>query len=194
MAVIPVGFAQATAVFTIPGDSGPANVVTGHDVSALSTAVAVADAIQDGWQAGSSALINMLSSQVTLAQLVIYWRANAGDPVVINRTVNDQGNNGGSMAPPQVCYLLDKVTGLAGRHNRGRTYLPGVTESDVDQAGVLAPSVASTMAGNAAGCLSNWATADAPMVILHTNPAIAPAQVVAWEPATKVGTQRRRLR
>jgi len=193
MSFLPIGFAECSATFTIPGNSGPAQVVTGHDVSGLATSLAVIDAINDGWDA-TVPLTNWLSSAVTLVALDVRWQAAAGDAVSISRTVSQTGAVGGAMLPPQVCYLLQKISGFAGRKNRGRMYLPGVQEDTVNDGGLVVGATLVNLAATAAAALSNWGTSGAELVILHTDPADTPRPVVELAPAPVVATQRRRLR
>jgi hypothetical protein len=42
------------------------------------------------------------------------------------------GREAGALLPPNVCILMRKQSGLLGKENRGRVYLPGVSESLVD--------------------------------------------------------------
>lgn len=193
MSHLPVGFAECSAVFTIPGSGGPANVVTGHDVSGLATSLAVADAITAGWDAATP-LVDACTTDVTLATLEIRWQAAAGDAVLISRTLNTGGGDPAPAIPPQVCYLLQKVTGFAGRKNRGRMYLPGVAEPSVAASGQVTIGKLTELAALAAAALSNWGTNGADLVILHTDPADTPRPVVEMPPSNRVATQRRRLR
>lgn len=193
MSFLPVGFAECTAVFTIPGQSGPANVVTGHDVSGLATSLAVIDAIDDGWDAATP-LTNWLASVVSLVALDVRWQAAPGDPVSISRTKSQPGAVGTAATSPQVTYLLQKISGFAGRKNRGRMYLPGVVEASVSDGGVVLPATVTNLAATAAAALSNWNTSGAPLHILHTDPADTPREVVELAVSPIVATQRRRLR
>jgi hypothetical protein len=168
-------------------------VVTGHDVSGLATSLAVVDAIQAGWDA-STPLVDALTTDVSLTTLDIRWQAAAGDAVSITRSVSIGGGEPTSAAPPQVTYLLQKITGFAGRKNRGRMYLPGVSETHVGPNGQITGAKLTELAGLAAAALSNWATNGAELVILHTDPADTPRPVVELSPSTLSATQRRRLR
>lgn len=52
-----------------------------------------------------------------------------------------QGGKAGSGTMPGVCYIIDKNTSVAGRKGKGRMYLPGVTEAEVDDAGRVTSSM-----------------------------------------------------
>ena len=193
MSVIPVGYTEAVWQFTTPGDEGPSLCVTGHDTQGLGSLLAVLDAIEPAFSDDPS-LLNNVSQDYTLAQVEVRWRQDAGDPVVGIRTINEVGRSANASVSPQVSYLLHKLSGRAGRKNRGRTYLPGVTQSVLDAAGFISGTALTNLAARGAAMLSQWAIAGAEMVILHTDPADSPTTVVSWEPASKVATQRRRLR
>lgn len=51
-----------------------------------------------------------------------------------------QGTTTGDAATPQVTYLIHKTTLAPGRHGHGRMYVPGVTESKVDNTGLVDPT------------------------------------------------------
>lgn len=45
--------------------------------------------------------------------------------------INKVGASGGGLLPSQICWLIHFYTGLGGRSNRGRMYLPGISASHV---------------------------------------------------------------
>lgn len=119
------------------------------------------------------------------------WRAAAG--VVRSNSVNVAGGNGGAAMTPQVCYLVRKTTELAGRSNRGRMYLPGVTEVEVDPSGLVSPAISGDLTAALAAWVADMATHDAIPVLLH-NSLEAPTEISSLQVETVVATQRRRLR
>jgi len=189
----PVGFAEAVVEFQIPGDAGPALVVTGHDVSSLATGVAVLDAIDEPWD-NSPGLLTHLLNTITLTTLTVRWQASAGPQTLLTRTLNRTPAGSGSAESPQVALLAQKVSGFAGRQNRGRMYVPGLGQDQVDNAGLITSSALVNFAADFAGALSTWSTNNADLVILHTDSAVTPTPVVALEVSPKCATQRRRLR
>lgn len=114
--------------------------------------------------------------------------------------VGPYGQGGASHPPatPNVAFLLRKRTGAGGRANRGRMYMPGVSEQDVDGVGKVVPSK-----------LTEWANALQAWGIerntLHFRPYVlhSPNKLGITPPPTLitiigcddvVATQRRRLR
>lgn len=62
----------------------------------------------------------------------------AGDMFVWDNTATEAGTNGAAVyASPAVSLVVSKVTGLLGKAHRGRFYLPGIQESNVDEAGII---------------------------------------------------------
>jgi hypothetical protein len=119
------------------------------------------------------------------------WREAAG--IVRSNSVNVAGGNGGAAMTPQVAYLARKSTALAGRKNRGRMYLPGVTETEVDGAGLVSAAFQGDMNTAFAALITSWAGNDLTPVILH-NSLEAPTAIDQLTLESVVATQRRRLR
>jgi hypothetical protein len=110
------------------------------------------------------------------------------------------GANDTNITPQNSAHLIRKNTSLGGRRNRGRMYLPGVSEANVSNTGVLAPARVAQI--NTA--LSNWRAALEAntgilyMVILHgtslNSPTPTPTPVTSLACQPVIATQRRRLR
>lgn len=61
-----------------------------------------------------------------------------GDPGFATSTQDvGNGSRGAALCPPNVQHLIKKTGELAGRHNRGRAYIPDVSESAVDDTGSM---------------------------------------------------------
>lgn len=104
------------------------------------------------------------------------------------------GGNNNAPAPPNVTYLVSKRSIVTGRRNRGRMYLPGVDETSINGAGVLALASQVDLAGLCQSLFDDLVTAELPMLILHeTLPAIG-TLVSELRGSSRVATQRRRLR
>lgn len=104
--------------------------------------------------------------------------------------------------PPNVACLVRKFTGVAGRGNRGRMFLPGVTPTgDVTSLGTISTSRTGVLNAFLVGLKSNLEStlatpAGAPvrMVVLHSLPGLTPAVVSQLQVQPTIATQRRRLR
>ncbi len=108
--------------------------------------------------------------------------------------------NAGSFLPQNCAFLLHKRSGLGGRKNRGRMYLPGVNEALVDDKGLMSTTAINGVNAAAAATLADIIAIEGVerMVILHTQP-LGPVGTVPTPVTTLLldpvlGTQRRRLR
>ena len=103
------------------------------------------------------------------------------------------GTASGTISPPQVCFLLRKITALGGRRNRGRLYLPGVREAAYDDEGKLTSTANSELVSAADGLIADLGTADMTMEILHSDGG-TPTDVTSLAVGQFLATQRRRLK
>lgn len=193
MSVIPSGFGEATVEIGISGDAGPAFVVFGYSLPAGGAPQANADALADRLN-DNPGFASLTSSANTVRSVVV--RENYAGPFlnVAEASVNQIGFLVGPPPPAQVAYLLQKSTGLSGRPNRGRMYMPAANEDEIDGGGFLSPAAVADRQASANAFFNALIALDMPMHILHTNAAIAPTEVDALVFDNKVATQRRRLR
>jgi hypothetical protein len=105
---------------------------------------------------------------------------------------NDYGGSANSAAP-NVAVLVRKITGFAGRRNRGRFYVPGVEEDNIDGAGVLDTTSLGQWQSAATGWFNSMVTAGFDPVINHDDLSVL-TTVTAYTVQAKCATQRRRLR
>jgi hypothetical protein len=134
-------------------------------------------------------ILPRLSDSITLVRVT--WRDASG-------TLRDTGYSaaGGNSDPgtsPNVAYLVKKNTGVGGRKNRGRMYVPGCVETKVDSAGIVTPTFQATLQGNFTDWQEAAAVANFTMQILH-NSVVDPTVVTSLFVESTVATQRRRLR
>jgi hypothetical protein len=193
MGYIANGHAEVSCQLDIPGDEGPAFVVFGVAGDTLTNAPAIADALEtifaatDGWD-------EMYTTDTQLSQFTVRYRVDSSTVQIAVRDVAVTGDRGGGQASPQVCTLLTKESGLAGRQNRGRMYMPPLTDSVISTAGIITEADRLLVQAGADAFLTDLAVTGIPMVILHTNPALSPTTVSSMSVQSKVATQRRRLR
>jgi len=137
---------MATAEFCIFYDQDGKNACnTGyiiHDALTISDFQAVADAFWNNW---CSLVIPNLSNAIETTQMVMKdvdgpWEVNAATAV---------SKVGGTVIPalPPNCAVGLTRTDAISRY-KGRWYIPGVPESDVDDAGNILPSFGSNLAAN----------------------------------------------
>lgn len=69
-----------------------------------------------------------------------------GEMQVFDDTGTEAGTGGAAQlgTTPAVAVVVSKVTGLLGRAYRGRIYMPGLREADVDESGTITGSVVNT--------------------------------------------------
>jgi hypothetical protein len=108
-------------------------------------------------------------------------------------TSSANGTSSLDSLPPNCAILVRKVTGLGGRANRGRFYVPfACDETGVAQNGTIDGAVVTATQSAMDGLLADLDTAGVPMCILHTGAGV-PARVVSGTVDTLIATQRRRL-
>jgi len=127
--------------------------------------------------------------------------SDGGPPLVAEVTGSVAGTAGPkSMAPPNVTFLVKKVTPFAGRRFRGRLYLPFVSSTALDENGRLltgdftalqtAATALYAVAGKVGNGINNW-------MLLHTATGVAttetPTLITRFSAENVVATQRRRL-
>lgn len=110
---------------------------------------------------------------------------------------NNPGTSAGTALPPNVAILLRKVTGYAGKANRGRMYLPGVTGEALSGSNKAELSAFTLTNLNLAAASFLGLVIDALCVatLLHqVGIPDPPRQLTDLNPATRLATQRGRLR
>jgi hypothetical protein len=136
-------------------------------------------------------------SQTSWPQLVTL--ANVGGTIL--RFVSTSTVTGTHAAfeecPSNVAALVAKATGLAGRRNRGRFFLPFIDESRVDASGRLS-SAYQTALQAVADALYGVFHGDTgrplgPVALLHSEAPSTATNVTAFQLQPIVATQRRRL-
>lgn len=185
---IPAGHAQVTMHFNFIGGTGKDMLcVFGVENSTGKTPLLIAQDVRTDFASGMD---DIMSGQYQLTKTFVE-RADgliAEDPTVVPGTVAGSGET------PQVSWLFKKASGLSGRHNRGRLYLPGVPEQWTSASGLIDTAQVANASAFANGFLGQLLADDIPMVILHTDGALAPTPVSALDASSRVATQRRRNR
>lgn len=122
---------------------------------------------------------------------------------VKDRAETTGGGTSHSPATPNVSFLILKNTGQPGRFNRGRMYLPGVSEQDVDGLGVVVGSKLTELVTNIGAWYTRMAADHFTPVILHRDVSIDggvtfthrdPTPQTSFDVSALAATQRRRMR
>jgi hypothetical protein len=190
---IPDGFAQINYMLTGQGAPTGAQLVFGVDVTIFSGTVA--DLANNAWDNWVAEMTPELPNSISLSGVLAKMGPDATGPSFL-RTGSSTGPSSGAVASPQVAYLFNKHTDLGGRSGKGRSYMPGVLEANVDASG--------NVGGPTVGAWNNALTAflalfdgdDTPLVLLHAAdaPITSPTIITGMTCQTRVATQRRRLR
>jgi hypothetical protein len=154
-------------------------------------------------QAWITNILPQMSNLMRLESVVCYIGQDGGPPIIKTSSLASQnGSETQTVVPQNTAYLIRKRTDAAGRRGRGRIYLPGVREDQVDAVGV----VTTAKVGSFNTSFAAWRTAlvtavgarHYPPVILHRSEGAgiepAPTPVVTLVCDARVATQRRRLR
>lgn len=187
--IIPVGFAQVTHVFG--GPVLPYGAVTTYGINQPSI-VSPTDFVDDihGFFVANvmpnvNEFIDVIETRIKLGPNDIGPAYAGGLPA--------QGAVTGTGSPPNVAFLVEKNTAAGGRANRGRMFLPGVTESYVTDSGALIPAAVADWQVALDAWLEDLDTNGSPMVLLHSASS-DPTTVASLTIDGRVATQRRRLR
>lgn len=125
------------------------------------------------------------------------FRSQAG--VTKERNTGFPGGTAHTPTTPNTTFLIRKITGLPGRRERGRMYLPGCSEQDLDGTGVVAPSKATEIAGHLTELIEAATDLHFAFVLFHNvedleTESEAPTTIQELVVDGRAATQRRRMR
>jgi len=195
---IPPGYALASLYIRHTGISHVSIVTFGFAVSAPPITPSQASALMG---LARAALAPLHDSEVSYERIVVI-AGNDGPPLRVEAVNAGTGSRASQqISPPQVCYLVKRTTGFAGRRYRGRMYIPYVSSTAVDQFGKLTSgeqTLLNTFATNWGTNLFNAVGANTgnPMLLHAESPLSStplPTQVTSHIASQVVATQRRRL-
>jgi hypothetical protein len=193
MAVIPVDYGQSATKFVLIGTDTYGVVVLGHSFGVgVPNVVDGANAIHDSWQAMD--IMAILNSGWRLEEVVLTIMTGTGPVSGTDTRSPLTGANSGGGAAPNLAYLVRKTTDQGGRAGRGRMYIPGLEETDVDAGGNLVGGIIATGNTVIGDMINDFSTNDVPLRLLHNNPALTPGVITGLSLQLKCATQRRRLR
>lgn len=124
---------------------------------------------------------------------------NSGGTLLLSEDPTIEAGTVGAVnyASDQVAIIMKKNTAFLGKAYRGRCFLPGVQETQVDAAGTIASGTVTAL-NTVFGTLLTNVNADADidyMALLHVVPTgDIPAEITSLSCASKCGTVRRRVR
>lgn len=198
MSVIPTNkYFQCT--FRFEGTAVPtgAAVVFGVGTVDVEDVDAIAASVAAAWDDGH--MDDLYVADCTLKEVLVKQGPNDTGPQSL-LPVNADGNASGDAGYAGAALLIQKNTGLGGRSNRGRMYLPGIAEAAIDEGGVVESGYLSSAQTVATQFLNELSAPDSsphiqsPMVVLHSSGSEAPPQVLSLVVSSVMATQRNRQR
>lgn len=193
--VIPPGFAHIDMAFRHASYQRDAHVTLGVAFDTFPGSGVVAVEVLDAWM---DTLNSRLDSNVTMRQVEATIGQDGSDPLVevaINTTVG--GASASSVSPGQAVGIR-KNTGLGGRRNSGRMFLPWfLPEGNVDEVGIINPTTVGQIQTEATAFWTALVSSVAldGMVILHRTGGSSvppPTLVTSLQVDNVVSSQRRR--
>lgn len=134
-------------------------------------------------------------NEVTLTSLLVKLGPNATGPSaqVANVKVGTYSSSDGI---PAASYLVQKTTAMGGRQGKGRMYWPGVPLQDVNEAGVIVPSLRTALQTGMTELFVEMNAAGYPLVLLRheDSPIQTPEVLTNLSVQSVIATQRRRQR
>lgn len=188
--IIPEGFSQVNMIFTGTGLPSGAQVAFGVRNEFEKTPIAIANLVKTAWV--DSVIMAFFANTTIVTGILVKNGPNDVGPAA-TLGVSLPGASGSAQAAPNVAVLAHKVTGIGGRHGRGRMYLPGIPEGNVSAGGALDATIQANLTTNLGTFLVKLEAADIPMTLLHSD-AFTPVPVEDLIVDATVATQRRRLR
>lgn len=189
--IVPVGFGEVTARINLTGDPEEMNVVFGFEVESAPWSQSKTDTLS-----GTIATYfkPLLASTATF-QGIRCKIGNDGGPLLFESVSGAGVGTSSTNCLPQNCaWLVRKSTGLGGRANMGRMFIPGVPEAATNNAGVIDSTALTSAQTGMNSFLSELDTEGSRMVLLHSSSLNTPDTVVALIVDDVIATQRRRLR
>jgi len=188
--MIPAGFAQVTFVFSGTALPHGANCVIGVENTTSLSAAVVADRARQAFI--TSDLASEISNTISVTSVKAKLGPDATGPIA-EVAASIAGLHTGLAAPPNCTALLRKNTASGGRMNRGRMYLPGLPEGQVDAAGTLDTTFRTNYQADATALLTALTAQSISMFLLHAT-IDPPTLVTSLIVESQAATQRRRLR
>ena len=189
MALVPAGYANVLIPASLGGTT--AAVTFGvQDQGSAGDPVTIAGLV---WGPFSDNLLPLLDTDSLWGPIHVGLGTSGG---IISGDGSDTDNGGASInsVPPNTAVLVTKTSSTPGRAGRGRMYWPfAANEGDVNEQGQWSPASAANFQTAVETFLVDLASADVPMVILHSASG-SPSGVNSLVTQTLLATQRRRLR
>lgn len=135
------------------------------------------------------------SSSLTLVSALVKYGPNE-DGAAFEFFDSTPGGGSSEMAPPNLGLLVTKVTIVGGRKGRGRMFIPGLTEGDVNPGGSINGATVTAWSDDLENMRDDMTGLNLPARLLHGvyDPQPAPYSIEQFAVSSTAATQRRRLR
>jgi hypothetical protein len=193
--VIPPNYGQATFTFIVTGNTHAAMSSFGFGRASGYSMTTFKTVVETGWcGSGGPFAAAAMGNQFTLAKVDYLWN-NAGALEASQTVFNRIGTNVQGPVPINCAEVINKVTILAGRANRGRMFIPPMhlAETAVDQNGDMGSVNAGVISGLFETARAYCETNSYFSNLLHHS-AVVPTHITSLVCEQKLGTQRRRMR
>lgn len=195
---------ELTCSFLCTGDAQPMLITCGFKSASFPGLTALTTC--------RSALVTafgpILSSKYSIANAGLRYQDTSTAQLYVETAVTASVCSGGASAVPSNCALIiRKKSTLTGKKHRGRMYVPGPDEGDVDQNGLFGGTgTLALVQGYVNTMFTAWETALTELVIHHStlttvdgkerwviDPTQTPTTIDSFQVAPRIGTQRRRM-
>jgi hypothetical protein len=152
---------------------------------------------ESNWMGNFNESTTFVATHISVGQ-------DANDPLIVTKNNGGTGSGNSAKLPQNCALLVSKNSGVGGRRNRGRFFVPAVlNEGGVSNVGVIDSTL---LNGFQDVCDEFWSqlaeptavgATPTPMVILHNGSGVgvpAPTTVLSLTADPTISTQRRRLR
>lgn len=192
---IPIGFAEAWVQYSLASQPRASFTAFAFEVETPPFTQSNADTLLNSL---GTWLDDVLSSAHAIVGGFVLVGSDGGDiRLDVTYGAAKTGARSATSLPPQVAALLKKRTAMGGRRNRGRNFLPGIAEADVNDNGVLSGAFQTILGATGAGIWTalgaGGAANTAGAVLLHESGPTTPTPLTGIIADTVVATQRRRL-
>jgi hypothetical protein len=186
MPIIPSGdHGQLTFFYNAPGQSTEdAQVTIGIGATPSQSVV---NSVDTFWKNNFEEITNvewiLLRTELRTSESVVFTSTNA----------QRVGARSGDATPPQICYLVNKVTGVGGRRGRGRMYLPGCNHTEIDSNGQLSSGILNDLGVQLSAFQTAVEALGWELELFHSSAPTTAFTIVDLVPQALCATQRRRL-
>jgi len=189
---LPPGYVESHTFFMLGTNPRPAEVVIGWRLTDPGMSQEQADALME-YIDGEMKLVVATDVNFPGGYVLV---GNDGGSLRYDVTRDEDGTYSGSAASPQVAALVKKAGSLGGRSNRGRMFIPGIPEAQVEAGGRLNPTYRTQLQSEIEDLIGDLPSAAAnvdAMVILHQEGFDLPTVVTNLTTDPVVATQKRRV-